>query len=211
MDESTTGTTGPADLRAWRIAQGLTQGDAGALFGVKQSVQSQRETGERGVPLGDALIIQTVTRGDVQATSFGHSHEAVAQALAAGAFQPSPDDAPVPPEFAGLVLRADAHAVGALAARGDLPVALAQYEASRLWTWELMGRCGVALTREAPAAAATPHDVLNLTAELFRKVPGARDDCGFCRACTDAKGVEKGAHEFAHAVRLVWCALTGSP
>lgn len=78
--------TGPADMRAWRIEQGLSQTDAAALFGVKQTVQSQREGGERGVPLGDALIIQAVTRGKVRATSFGHSPEAVAQALAAAQF-----------------------------------------------------------------------------------------------------------------------------
>jgi hypothetical protein len=118
---------------------------------------------------------------------------------------------PVPPEFAALVARADAAVVGALTAHGNSAVALAQYERSRGWTWELMERCGVALARIDPDATATPHDVLTFTSLLLRTKPENRDECGSCRACTDAKGVEKGAHEFALAVRFVWCALTGRP
>ena len=115
--------------------------------------------------------------------------------------------APVPPEFAALVARADAHVVGALAASGD--VARKHYENTRAWTWELLARCDVAVERAEPVATATPLDVLKLAAALFGAVPMGRDDCGFCRACTDAKGVEKAAHSYAHAVRSVWCDLTG--
>jgi len=48
-------------------------------------------------------------------------------------------------------------------------------------------------------ADATPHDVLTDAAALFLAVPSGRDDCGFCRACTDALGVEKAARSYAHA------------
>lgn len=119
--------------------------------------------------------------------------------------------APVPPEFAALVASADAATVGALTARGHLAVTLAQYEASRACWWELMARCGLPLARTEPAATATADDVLRLAAELLRTLPGDRYDCGGCRSCTDAKGVEKGAHSYALAVRFVWCTLTGRP
>lgn len=121
------------------------------------------------------------------------------------------DVAPIPPEFAALVASADAHTVGALTARGFVGVALAQYESSRACWWELMGRCGLPLARTEPVAAATADDVMRLAAELLRTLPGDRYDCGGCRSCTDAKGVEKGAHSYALAVRFVWCTLTGRP
>jgi hypothetical protein len=116
---------------------------------------------------------------------------------------------PLSPEFAPLVVRADARAVGALSGRDDLSAVLSKYETARDWTWEMMTRRGVALARSAPDPSATPQDVMRITAELFRTVPALRDECGSCRACADAKGIEKGAHEFAHAVRQVWYALTG--
>lgn len=121
------------------------------------------------------------------------------------------DLAPVPPEFAALVARADAAVVGALAARGNLPVTLANYEASRACWWELMGRCGLPLARTEPVAAATAEDVGRLASRMLCTLPGDRYDCGGCRSCTDAKGVEKGAHSYAIAVRFVWCTLTGRP
>lgn len=119
--------------------------------------------------------------------------------------------APISPEFVALVASADAATVGALTARGFVGVALAQYEAQRACWWELMGRCGLPLARTEPVATATAEDVMRLAAELLRTIPGARYDCGGCRACTDAKGVEKGAHSYAIAVRFVWCTLTGRP
>ena len=94
---------------------------------------------------------------------------------------------------------------------GFVGVALAQYEASRACWWELMARCGLPVERTEPVATATAEDVMRLAAELLRTIPGARYDCGGCRSCTDAKGVEKGAHSYALAVRFVWCTLTGRP
>ena len=119
--------------------------------------------------------------------------------------------APIPPEFAALVASADAAAVGALPAHGHLAVTLAQDEASRACWWELMARCGLPLARTEPVAAATAEDVGRLASRMLCTLPGDRYDCGGCRSCTDAKGVEKGAHSYALAVRFVWCTLTGRP
>ena len=116
--------------------------------------------------------------------------------------------APVQPQFTALMIRADAHVAGAFATRQDLAPALARYEAARSWTWDAMGR-DVALVRSVPAAGATPHDVLTLTAELLRAVPHGRAECERCRACFGATKFAEAAHAYTIAVRAVWCALTG--
>lgn len=118
--------------------------------------------------------------------------------------------APVPPEFADLVVRADAAVAGALTARSDLAAAAARYEASRAWTWEEMAKCGVALARTEPTAQATPLDVLNAAARLLRNVPSS-GECGGCRACADALRLGNSARYYVIAVRAVWRILTGRP
>lgn len=117
--------------------------------------------------------------------------------------------APVPQEFADLVLRADAHVVGALAARSDLPAALARYDATRLWTWAEMELGGLTLARAAALSGATILDVLLVAAGLFRAVPDYRAECGRCRECRRAEALASAARSYAFAVRAVWCTLTG--